>query len=249
MVEEVSLIRVARQRSGDAGFRVGLDRCVYHAELGLATGDGGWLMLARSNRLDKAAGIGLRLPVAQERPPAIEPSARFGLVPQFPLVGPTRSQPTVEPAGTTPRHGDLRALEVEVEGLCISSESADRGLPGDTPLKPSHQFSHTPLNGRPLCLDRQSVPPAAEALAARVSIDPLVYGATPTRTSGLRMEAELRILGAAAPGSLIDLFGHPFRVGPGGRFQLTLRVDDPDLLRRALELHPPPELSGERDDL
>ncbi len=77
---------------------------------------------------------------------------------------------------------------------------------------------------------------------------PLVYGQPPTRVTGLQLAAELRITGQAAPGTLIDLFGHPFRVGPGGRFQLVLRVDDAALLRRALELHPPPELTRPRED-
>ena len=74
LAHEVSLIQVARERSGDVGFRVGPDHCRYHAELGLATGDGGWLMLARSNGLDNAATIGLRLPVSQERRQPLAPN-------------------------------------------------------------------------------------------------------------------------------------------------------------------------------
>lgn len=76
----------------------------------------------------------------------------------------------------------------------------------------------------------------------------LHYGQAPRRHGALEVEAELHIRGQAAPGSLVDLFGHPYRVGPGGRFQLVVRVDEPSLVRLALFLNPPPELSRSRDD-
>jgi hypothetical protein len=68
---------------------------------------------------------------------------------------------------------------------------------------------------------------------------PMRYGQPTPGGTELLIEAELRVNGCAAPGSLIDLFGHPYRVGPGGRFQLVIRVDDPELIKRALELNPP----------
>ncbi|EGV16895.1 hypothetical protein [Thiocapsa marina] len=68
---------------------------------------------------------------------------------------------------------------------------------------------------------------------------PMRYGQPTPGSTELMIEAELRINGCAAPGSLIDLFGHPYRVGPGGRFQLVIRVDDPELIKRAFELNPP----------
>lgn len=68
---------------------------------------------------------------------------------------------------------------------------------------------------------------------------PMLYGQPTPGGTELLIEAELRVNGCAAPGSLIDLFGHPYRVGPGGRFQLVIRVDDPELIRRAFERNPP----------
>lgn len=109
-------------------------------------------------------------------------------------------------------------------------------------------MAQAPPISRSIRQDPRLAPPDPETPTARVRIDPFVYGAAPTRVNGLRLEAELRILGEAVPGSIIDLLGHPFQVGPGGRFLLTLRVDDPDLLRRALELQPPIELKARRDD-
>ncbi|RKT46411.1 hypothetical protein [Thiocapsa rosea] len=68
---------------------------------------------------------------------------------------------------------------------------------------------------------------------------PMRYGQPTPGGVELLIEAELRINGCAAPGTLIDLFGQPYRVGPGGRFQLVIRVDDPELIKRAFELNPP----------
>jgi hypothetical protein len=67
----------------------------------------------------------------------------------------------------------------------------------------------------------------------------MLYGQPAPGGRELLIEAELRVNGCAAPGALIDLFGHPYRVGPGGRFQLVIRVDDPELIKRAFELNPP----------
>jgi len=89
----------------------------------------------------------------------------------------------------------------------------------------------------------------AEAVTAEAQpLAILAYHQPPLRALGVKIEAELRILGWAAPNSQVDLFGIPFCVGPGGRFQLVLRVSDPALLRRALELDPPQELQRRRDD-
>ncbi len=310
LVDEVSLLGVARERSGDASFRVEPDQSRYHAELGLATGDGGWLMLARSNGLDYAAGIGLRLPVSEEGPlplgPTVERSAEpdpiraqgrggpvsgaadgpgvssagdllgsvsppaphtppvdaslhpaepvrpdsahpfSGLIPQFPLVEPAQCRSVAESDASTLRSESPAAPSVE--GVGASPESAATGLLGDAHRSLRPTTAQAPPISRSIRQDPRLAPPDPETPTARVRIDPFVYGAAPTRVNGLRLEAELRILGEAVPGSIIDLLGHPFQVGPGGRFLLTLRVDDPDLLRRALELQPPIELKARRDD-
>lgn len=55
---------------------------------------------------------------------------------------------------------------------------------------------------------------------------------------GAVVQGELHVFGRAAPGSLLDLGGHPFRVGPGGRFSFHVALDDPDLLTALLERLP-----------
>ncbi|MFB1490278.1 MULTISPECIES: hypothetical protein [unclassified Thiocapsa] len=80
--------------------------------------------------------------------------------------------------------------------------------------------------------------PRAEPNGTRSPTAPMRYG-QPSPGGAELIEAELRVNGCAAPGAMIDLFGKPYRVGPGGRFQLVIRVDDPELIQRAFELNPP----------
>ncbi|MFD2110660.1 hypothetical protein [Thiorhodococcus fuscus] len=95
-------------------------------------------------------------------------------------------------------------------------------------------------------LEQQASPQSETDRAFK--IPRLDYGQPASRGTQLLLEAELRIQGWAAPNSEVDLFGHRYLVGPGGRFQFLVKVDDPDLLRRALDLQPPPELSRSRED-
>lgn len=88
----------------------------------------------------------------------------------------------------------------------------------------------------------------AEHAFDQSAIPLLVYGHPVTTASGLVLNAELRIHGQATPNTVIDLFGYPYRVGPGGRFQFTLKVDDPALLQQAVRRHPPPELTSPHKD-
>jgi hypothetical protein len=78
-------------------------------------------------------------------------------------------------------------------------------------------------------------------------ITPLTYRSPPARPSSPRIEAELRIMGSAAPNQTLDLFGFHYQVGPGGRFQFVLPVEDPELLARALAGRPPEALLRPKD--
>lgn len=256
-VDEASLGSVAREGSGAAAFQVTADHGRYHAELGLSNGGGGWLLLARSNELDNVSRVGVGVervrrdaappPIAVEDPePALAAVPPGALAAVFPLVtiagmdavaavdGPT---PVAASAGLPPR-----------TGLAVTAQSRFGDLPAPGPAQPA-------LEVRPLRLPRPGGPGEGAAAWSGLPPDPvtfaprtpLAYGQPVSAVAGLQVEAELRITGQAAPGGLIDLFGHPFRVGPGGRFQLVVRVDDPRLLRQALALNPPPELTLTRD--
>ncbi|QIK38152.1 hypothetical protein GWK36_09350 [Caldichromatium japonicum] len=85
--------------------------------------------------------------------------------------------------------------------------------------------------------DRPRVQPAAPG-QGRVPITG--YGSVRLATPGPVIEAELCIRGWGPPETEINLFGHRYRLGPGGRFQFSIRLDDPELIGQILARHPPP---------
>ncbi len=171
--------------------------------------------------------------------PPIEPASPAPVAPLAPGV-PTSSAAA---PGNDVTLGVM--LASPAQGLPVLQERCAPG--GDEERADSPEYP--PLPVRPVFPE---LPTAAEPVAAAAvtygPIAPLSYGREPVRTLGVQILAELRISGQAAPGTEIDLCGQPYRVGPGGRFQLVVLVDDPELLRLALALHPPPELREKRDD-
>jgi len=297
-LDEVRLAAVARSGSGFREFSVPLDHGRYRAELGLINGDGGWLMLARSNDLDNVAQVGVDLTHLA----AAVPRASVRTTPPAPIALDT-AEAAGEPADQRPT--DARPVPIFPLALRLIAEHAGHSPPGAGSIPPTAPASPAPVallapaaptspggaTGEPVTLKvildpvAQGLPvpqevrapgedggradspkypplpvrpvfpelltPAKPAAAEPVTYGPLAplsYGQEPVRSMGVQILAELRISGQAVPGTEIDLFGHPYRVGPGGRFQLVVLVDDPELLRRALALHPPPELREQRDD-
>ncbi|MTW20737.1 hypothetical protein [Allochromatium palmeri] len=193
--------------SGEAAFQVDDDVALFEAELGLMNPEGGWLLLARSNRLQQARGLGL------ESLRQSAPSAR----PEFGCDRDVRSHPAEPvPTSTKVQTGSVNASFIETR------QGAAR--PEAVPVDAEHRG----------------------AVNVATAIPVLTYADPAPSMAGVVIEAELRIHGWSAPNAEIDLFGHRYRVGPGGRFQLSLKVDDPELIRRALERHPPPELGDPR---
>ncbi len=326
-VAEAGLLAVALEGAGETAFQVAADHGRYHAELGLTNGDGGWLLLARSNALDNVSPVGVSLVrrdsvtameadqpprpmkgvsgsgfsrdealaacevasrlTALAVPPPLHPSIGEGELDRAPgaifTVRPLPPGPGMtslgkhqtpgpsglvtiddpEPALAVPRGPLVEVFPlVTVTGMdpAVTAPAlggaAAVGAPPLMGLAGPLGLMQRALAGRPLRLPTPGDPGApASAPPPPVPTDPvtfapvapLVYGHPASVVAGLKIEAELRITGEAAPGSLIDLFGHPFRVGRGGRFQLMVRVDDPALLRQALALNPPPELALTRD--
>lgn len=262
-VVDVELIGVAREGGGDCTFPVAVDQGRYHAELGLTTADGAWLMLARSNELDLVPGAGIDLGrLDAVRPPMPGPSVARTPPPSAATDIPADPEPALalSPPGHLTRDFPL-AIPPAAVALGTDLPVPDLGLPTDGFLAglPGPEYRQGPMQGRPVRLRVSGAlvgppiqPPATFPINTETvrlaPISRLTYGQPPSEVAGILVEAELRITGQAPPGTLIDLFGHPYRIGPGGRFQLVLRVDDPSLLRRALELNPPPELTVQRDD-
>lgn len=248
---EIRLQRAGLGGGGDAAFRVGQDYAQFEAELGLTNGEGGWLLLARSNRLQHATGIGLDgLDWAVVRAAGLSAE---GLLP----VSATSD-------GARPTGGQM-SPQWQASGQAWPSWAASAPGSADSlsPVAEAHPWGETHAPGRdhsdtrgqaavragdaPCALPIETAA-QENATPAAFPIPTLVYGRPTATGADLVVEAELHLRGWATPNSEVDLFGHRYRVGPGGRFEFVLKVDDPALLRRALAQHPPPELGTQRED-
>ncbi|EXJ14377.1 hypothetical protein [Imhoffiella purpurea] len=229
---------------GRTAFDLGGNHGRFQVELGFVNDSGGWLSLARSNTLQSASSLGLPFSGAstgscggawadsegQARSgsfvsPGSEPLGASDRVQVGPALAQTETQAGIPSSGPDGGQG-------EAGGPGLASGSAPRV---DVQLPESGGGGSAPSSERNETEDAVSIPR-------------LVYGKPAFGGTRLMVQAELRIQGWAPPNSEIDLFGHRYVVGPGGRFQFLVKVDDPDLLRQALDLHPPPELSYRREN-
>ncbi|MCK7581762.1 MAG: hypothetical protein MZV65_43170 [Chromatiales bacterium] len=183
--------------SGEVAFRIGDDFGLFEAELGLTNPEGGWLLLARSNRLQSARGLGLE---SLRHPDFRNPPDAW-----------SRPDAPGQPVGSEPPAAPVRPTDAVAVGTAERSET------------PPTIAGHSDTTD----------------IRAPNAIPVLTYADPAPATTRVVIEAELRIHGWSLPDTEIDLFGHRYRVGPGGRFQLSVEVEDPELIRRALERHPP----------
>lgn len=263
---ETVRLRLSEQRSaGDMSFRAEPDAAGWKAELGLVNAAGGWLLLARSNRLLQAAAIGLAFPNSANggsAPAATDPtldSPSATLLPTFPFAQ-LADVPAPESARSTAALFPRSLTSPYPSGIGSPFDTAgDRAATDDSPAAPPRASASIAAagNGGAICRVPEQVATADDGANGRGDpgnatlctsrIPVLVYDRPTPQRPGLLIEAELRIHGWGTPNTDIDLFGHRYRIGPGGRFQFVLRVDDQNLLRQALLLHPPPELARVRD--
>ncbi len=193
--------------------------------------------------VEPALGEGTGGPVSPDFP--IIPWERSGAVSRAHSSGAAEGEtgPQVEPGDA----GTHRGQAAQVEGRAGASPWAGLAVGSHAPIGPAQVAIGVQGPGSVLP-PGASGPPVSIPTRIGVLLTPLTYESPPERASGLELEAELRINGRAPPGSIVDLFGFQYRVGPGGRFQLILPVTDPELLRRAIEAAPPAELTRHRDD-
>lgn len=203
--------------------RLGVDAAParYEVELGLTDPSGGWVMLARSNAVDHGARLEPRLELHETS----EARRSSG-------VGASHGDATIESVAA----GQGGSVSPEADSDSRShARGAERVEPTSEPGAFARQVAGSDAD---LAGFGESLPVSPRPLIG-VPIEPLVYDRPAPRDLALMIEAELRVTGRGPPGALIDLFGRPYRIGPGGRFQFILSVDDLDLIRRAFELDPP----------
>jgi len=245
------------------------------AELGLeGQPDGGWLLLARSNRLDavpEPARLAIRDSLVKETEAAagIEETEAAAATEETEVAAATEeTEEAEETKEAAPRlvtrfpDPSLAALaarpevrgsafplapiqpfaeqDIEDASVATSAPSEQRPRAGETLAsgslvqagRVSDQRSDAAREQEVLDQPppkRQDVAPL-EARAARGSGPMAPY---PSGADAL-IQGELHVFGRAAPGSLLDLGGHPYRVGPGGRFSFRVALDEPELLAALL---------------
>jgi hypothetical protein len=255
------------------------------AEIGLASPDGGWMLVARSNALPAAAAVGAHF-LRESEPAAAAPryqrpatpevtgpdernadtpaaaAVTLRLEPEFPLVEPLLSaavrreyigraaRTLAEPPGETLGQGGAAAGPAGGE--------AALGLAGDVARRAQSQGEAEPppggvvprLEPRPAAPTQQRPAKlAGDAPAAATDPGP-VAGSGPLRHAAVdaSLSAELVVRGSAPPYTLLDLGGHAYRVGPGGRFELHIPIREQALIARVLATLPQLPVAARSDD-
>jgi hypothetical protein len=264
------------------------------AEIGLASDDGGWLLVARSNGLPVAAPVGVDFLHGDARragtaaagagassaasvgesvaPDAMPPAEALSLQPEFPLVEPELS--ALARSGATPVAADDAApaaagAAVPATGSAPSGASlidtmgqspgGDRGEPRGVTGADAPRATRAAAVGAD-----KSLGPAGRRLGdagAGPAPEPPPGGVVPRLTQRLHrpaqasdpgparaagsgpvcpaageatLSAELLVQGSAPPNTLLDLGGHAYRVGPGGRFLLRIPIREREIIMRVL---------------
>ena len=221
------------------------------AEIGLRTAAGGWALVARSNRLQAvtptgaaflresassltapvAAIIGAaRMPISTATPPPSQEADSSASA--FPL-----SQPEPEPEPDRRRDSLSPVAETQTAMPLLRVDSGEFSLAADGP-ETDQRFGIA--FGRRMDSSSQfgggsgGVSGGVSGGLPAGSGPALVFRAD----AGGGIGAELLVHGSAAPGSLLDLGGHPYRVGAGGRFSFRVPLTDKELIMRLLAIMP-----------
>jgi hypothetical protein len=263
------------------------------AEIGIATGDGGWMLVARSNGLAAAGPVGVSFlrefsdvvdrsgPARTASEPSGNRAANLSSA-EFPLVQPDPSvaggaagtlradgiEPPLNPS--SPERPSGSAIE-PASGAPEPRSPLAPGAPGEVGgaaalPDPPPPVSSPPAEGVVPRLDRAArhpdegspeqagdpahgEPPAKDAAGAAEAPSP-ASGSGPIHrgAADASLTADLVVHGRAPPNTLLDLGGHPYRVGAGGRFVLRIPVQDPELVRRLLATLPRLPVADRDDD-
>jgi hypothetical protein len=253
--EEVRIRRKASAsgRQGEVVFGIEGGSDLFQAELGLASADGGWLLLARSSQVrpptpaterGAAEGHGVRVSKDSDRH-GIARGA--GVVDQrassSEAVG-TKVEPALAAVGV-PLHPEFPLPRAFLDPAPRNSPVGSSGMdPESDKPGPSPRRDNTPpLN------PQQAAPPIGIAAAgewatlappllpsgrgmqpdgwssAMTFYDPRSAVSSREFSAPAVLHAELLVWGIAAPGSLLKIFGHEVPVGKDGRFSLRHPVD------------------------
>jgi hypothetical protein len=173
-------------------------------------------------------------------PEALRLEPTFPVV-EAPLSPAALAEPRTPPAGTgsqaEPRHSPDTAQTTPGTGasssaLATEGPASARAEAAELPLEP-------PPGGVVPRLAPRQTPHAGAAAPAEQGAAP-VAGSGPLRrpNGAAELSAELVLHGSAPPHTLLDLGGHSYRVGPGGRFVLHIPIREHALILRLLATLP-----------
>jgi hypothetical protein len=233
----------------------------YECELGLESGDGGWLMLVRSNRA-RLAGQNLMDPGDPGETDQVHTRAaeRKGfadsdnsgdrqvelalaedsapLHPVFPSPGSADNTPAVWLSLASARLGDdsLGARDrgpVAPANVGDTSDSKRGTVPSAPPAYDSVAMP-PPLLPSTQYLAQSEPDAALPRYDPRAALSSAALRGSVGKLAELDMQAELVVHGCARPGAPIDLFGLNIRAGEDGLFSVRCPVTDPKILSLAL---------------
>jgi hypothetical protein len=254
---------------GQEGFALHGDGAEYECELGLESDTGGWLVLARSNRVALPNG---NVPPPQRIQPLsgesqataapnrdgdwpcehedIPVEAALAAVgePLYPVF------PSLEPKILRPSGHSLAAEEAPGQR---PTEGWRQQFPDDALQQPARERQYATrvspdasLASMPPPLLPSSTAPGSPAdllggcYDPRAALSSAALRGVQWSASDLDIQAELIVQGRARAGSLIELFGHRVSVGDDGRFYIRHPIEDPMLLSLVVGARP---ISGPGD--
>jgi len=252
---------------GQEGFALQGDGAEYECELGLESDTGGWLVLARSNRIrlaDRSVPPAPPAPIgaapddlqAQGLPhssaagsyeddevpvEAALAAVNEPLYPVFPSLeledSPVGS--AIFAAQDAPRQPDVGRARPESPNGAERQPVQQMQIPIGT--HPGENLATMPPPLLPSTPEPERPPELLGALYdPRAALSSAALrGARPPRLD-LEIQAELIVHGRVSPGSRVELFGHAVQVDNDGRFSIRRPVEDPLLLSLAVVRHPEP---------
>lgn len=257
------VVETSRQGTGSApcrgqeGFRLAGDGASYECELGLESGNGGWLLLVRSNRIQTSAPavsapeIGSpageiqalhQLQILDDELQGVPVEAALAAVgrpldPVFPNTGPVIDPPAwrrTSGAAEVPGRKEAVARAAQALPDRIPESTPDgNGAAEDTVSRASDSMPPPLLPSDP-DLGRRTGEMPGPLYDPRAALSSAALRGREPRGSDLEVWAELVVQGRGRPGARVELLGLPVRVEADGRVSVRRTVDANLLLSLAL---------------
>jgi hypothetical protein len=227
---------------GHANFQADATDGLLQAEIGLSTTAGGWILVARSNQMQMTTPTGASF-LRQPDPPL---PAQLDIVADTVAASPDR---TLLPGSQPLALQDTDLARARFPLVEPEPGVGTDAMPALVELKhappPAHAGSAAlqqdgQKNGQPEAQPATQIETQREGQRAAPQPMEFAPGSGPMQAfradAGAEIGAELLVYGSAMPGTLLDLGGHPYRVGAGGRFSLRVPLADQALIMGLLAM-------------